>query len=95
LVEPRAFDDIAVFTDGLERLALQFDTGSAHAPFFDSMFRPLNVAPSGYRPELETSLVDFLNSEKVTNRTDDDKTIVIASRRALFATSQQVGINEP
>lgn len=73
--------DVAVFTDGIEHLVLHFASRSAHAPFFESMFRPVRSATSGGpQNELSTALADFLGSAGVQSRTDDDVTLVLASR---------------
>lgn len=79
-LEHRTYNQVAVFTDGLERLALDFQHHAAHPPFFGAMFRPLVVADEGYQSELSTSLAKLLDSKRVNDRTDDDKTIAIASR---------------
>jgi hypothetical protein len=76
-----AFDEIALMTDGLQRLALRFEDRSAHAPFFEPMFDALSHAPPGFASELESALVAFLDSEAVNARTDDDKSLVLATRR--------------
>jgi hypothetical protein len=78
---PVALDEIALMTDGLQRLALRFEDRSAHAPFFEPMFAALANAPTGFATELEPSLVGFLGSEAVNTRTDDDKSLVLATRR--------------
>jgi hypothetical protein len=69
---------LALMTDGLIRLVLDGQR-RPHAPFF----RPLLT----FAVEVETpaagqaQLGDFLRSERVSARTDDDKTIVLALRR--------------
>lgn len=72
---------IALFTDGLQNLAIDYtadDAGIPFAPFFDPMFRPLkDQAPIGHLTE---QLDAFLNSETINQRTDDDKTLVLVSR---------------
>lgn len=71
-------DELAVFTDGLQQLALNQATRSAHDPFFLPMFRALRAAE---RPDdLQVPLRRFLSSEPVNERTDDDKTLVLATR---------------
>ena len=71
--------EIAGFTDGLQRLALDFDKKSAHSPFFQAIFRELRTASD------PVTLVEpfrlFLNSDRVNERTDDDKTLVLAFRQ--------------
>jgi hypothetical protein len=67
---------VAGFTDGVQLLALNFASESAHAPFYDRLLAPLRggVAPG----ELKTALATFLDSSLVNERTDDDKTLVLA-----------------
>jgi hypothetical protein len=74
----RPVDDLALFTDGLQSLALHYATKSAHSPFFAPMFHSLRNAPAA--EELVQPLKDFLSSPAVNDRTDDDKTLVLASR---------------
>lgn len=76
-----AYDELALMTDGLQRLALHFESRSPHAPFFDPMIRALANAPAGYATALEKPLVAFLESDAVSARTDDDKSLVLATRR--------------
>jgi hypothetical protein len=75
--------DVAVFTDGLQRLALQFSTQSVHVPFFTPMFERLAAEPAGHPLPLQQHLLNFLNSAAVNERTDDDKTLILATRRAM------------
>lgn len=77
----RAPDEIAVMTDGLQRLALVFATREVHAPFFEPMFRVLRRAGSDECDNLTHHLVQFLDSPEVNERTDDDKTLILATRR--------------
>jgi hypothetical protein len=71
--------EVALLTDGLQRLALKFSDKSVHAPFFDPMFSVLrNTSPEDC-VELSDSLGAFLNSEPINSRTDDDKTLVLIS----------------
>ncbi|MER9411722.1 protein phosphatase 2C domain-containing protein [Mesorhizobium sp. M0589] len=73
-------DEVAVFSDGLERLALDFGSKSAFAPFFDSMFNAIRDKEPGRQRGLSASLRHFLDSSSVGERTDDDKTLVMARR---------------
>src|SRR5438105_524376 len=66
---------IALFTDGLEMLALDYATKQAYQPFFLPLFK---FAASSHATQQE--LAAFLASERVCKRTDDDKTIVLAVR---------------
>jgi len=74
------FADLALFTDGIERLALHFDSQTPHPPFFDPFFRTLR-ATEDYAV-LNQALEAFLTSEPVRERSDDDKTLLLASHIA-------------
>ena len=72
---------IVLFTDGLERLALDFSAMQPFSGFFDGICHPLFRSQSvGQDDVLRAHLKDFLNSSAVNARTDDDKTLVIAAR---------------
>jgi hypothetical protein len=71
------FADVALFTDGLERLALRFDALTAHPPFFVPLFQALRNAADV--EALAGDLRHFLQSDSLRDRTDDDKTLVLAS----------------
>jgi hypothetical protein len=76
------YTDIAVFSDGIERLVLDFSSMKAFSPFFDRMFRPLAASKPGRDRGLSRSLHEYLSSKAVTDRTDDDKTLIMAKRMA-------------
>ncbi len=75
--------DIAVFSDGLERLALDFKTQQAHAKFFSGLFPHLYNKPSGEATEIQAQLAQFLASDRINAKTDDDKTLVLATRECI------------
>src|SRR5262249_22636469 len=75
--------EIAVFSDGLERLVLDFSSHSAHAPFFEKMFAPLSTASTGRNRDLSRALKKFLDGPSVCDRTDDDKTLILARRMQI------------
>jgi hypothetical protein len=74
-------DEVALFTDGIQNLVLDYRTRSAHSPYFASMFAWLRPHRAGHSRELSDSLVAYLNSDKINERTDDDKTLILATRR--------------
>jgi hypothetical protein len=70
-------------TDGLQPLALHYASQSVHEPFFHGMFQPLHGSPgSAEVPALSASLEEFLSSERVRMRTDDDVSLILATRRS-------------
>lgn len=73
-----AIEEVAMFTDGLERLALRFSDRTAHAPFFAPLFAALNGCEDA--AALSEPLRAFLSSPAVNERTDDDKTLLLAIR---------------
>jgi hypothetical protein len=81
----KRIDELAVFTDGLQRLALSFATKSVHQPFFEPMFAQLRG--SEHADELVIPLRAFLDSPVVNDRTDDDKTLVLATRLKAHASA--------
>lgn len=95
-------ESFVLFTDGMERLALNMAGKSAFEPFFAAITEPVLMharraqaglgtsvtqeeaenteasTASGRIPELSDHLHAFLDSQAVTDRTDDDKTLVVA-----------------
>src|SRR5262245_11369877 len=74
-------DEVAIFSDGIQHLVLEYETQMAHVPFFNSVFSWLRSTQETGPDSLSNSLVTFLNSSKVNERTDDDKTLILATRR--------------
>jgi serine/threonine protein phosphatase PrpC len=73
--------NLCLFSDGLERLVLDFRSRTAHAPFFDAVFRRFGELPqSGHVAQVSRELMQLLSSDAVNQRTDDDKSIVCVSR---------------
>lgn len=64
---------IALLTDGLQLLATTYPENVAHPPFFLPLFK-FAASPDAAEEELR----QFLTSERVNNRTDDDKTLLLA-----------------
>lgn len=75
-------DRLAIFTDGIERLALDFATDKPHTPFFAAISEPIARSPAeGRDGALSIKLGDYLASDAINQRTDDDKTLVLAALR--------------
>jgi hypothetical protein len=72
--------ELAAFSDGLERLALNFVAGEAYAGFFNGLFPHLRRLSPGYSARISEELKEFLGSDRVNKRTDDDKSLILASR---------------
>lgn len=78
-----AIGEVAVFTDGIENLVLRRRERIVHTPFFNAMLPPVRAIP---RPGLDSSasakLAQYLASPVITDKTDDDKTLIIAAKCA-------------
>lgn len=70
--------ELAVLTDGLQMLALDVAGAKVHDRFFAPLFRTVRNGPD--EAALQTSLLEFLDSKRVNERTDDDKTLLLATR---------------
>lgn len=86
---PSPIDEIAVFTDGLESLVLHYATKTVHAPFFEKIFVPVRASEAeDVDEELSAGLARYLASATVCERTDDDKTLILATRRPPAPSSE-------
>jgi hypothetical protein len=83
---PRRIDELAIFSDGIESLVLHKASRSVHQPFFKSMIEPIRMTEAeGMDATLSQALGRYLASDAICERTDDDKTLVLASRIAFPA----------
>jgi hypothetical protein len=74
---------VCLFSDGLERLVLDFRDRSAHAPFFDAIFRPIEQhTEPGHAAHISCELEALLASDKINDRTNDDKALLCVALRA-------------
>lgn len=75
-------DGLALMSDGLTRLALKLPAGEPHTPFFEPLFAFLeHEGAVGDGVGAEAALANFLASERVNARTDDDKSLILAVRK--------------
>ncbi len=73
--------EVAMFTDGLQLLALNYESYCVHQPFFFDMFKWLRKADNDEKITiLNTKLYEYLSSKIINDRTDDDKTLFLATR---------------
>jgi Protein phosphatase 2C len=79
---PRRIDEVAVFSDGIERMVLHGATKAVNESFFDQMFAPVRASKSrGLDQKLSEQLKAYLGSGVVNARTNDDKTLLMATSR--------------
>jgi serine/threonine protein phosphatase PrpC len=75
-------DAFALFSDGLEAVALEQATQQPYARFFDPMIKAVDAAEGrGRLAQLSSALEQYLDSPKLCERTDDDKTLVLISNK--------------
>lgn len=80
-VLPHGIHRFAVFSDGLERMVLDHERKRAFAPFFERMLLPLQRSQGRGRDRaLSQALRKFLAGRAVTERTDDDTSLVLGCR---------------
>nr|WP_292598742.1 PP2C family serine/threonine-protein phosphatase [Mesorhizobium sp.] len=78
---PRRIDEVALFSDGIENLVLHQASRSVHQPFFDAMFPAVRrSAVAGEDSALSDGLKAYLLSPQICERTDDDKSLILATR---------------
>jgi len=69
---------VALLTDGLQQLCIQGQSGAPHRsffmPFFESMTRSIDTK------EATMGLQEFLKSDRVRAKTDDDTTLVVIGK---------------
>ncbi len=82
LVEEK-IEDLILFSDGIYPVAVDYQKSAPHEPFLMPMIAPLRnaAALNGLNEKLE----NFLSSPKINEKTDDDKTIILASRASAKA----------
>ncbi|MDJ0795559.1 MAG: PP2C family serine/threonine-protein phosphatase [Calothrix sp. MO_167.B12] len=69
--------NVGILTDGLQMLAMNMAAGEPHNPFFSPLFDFVNAAED--QTVAREQLVKFLCSDKITQRTDDDLTLILAA----------------
>jgi hypothetical protein len=73
--------EVAIFTDGLQMLSLNNETQSVHQPFFNNLFKWLRKATDDdHISILNNKLIEYLSGEIINSRTDDDKTLLLATK---------------
>ncbi len=73
--------EFCLLTDGVEFLSIAQRGAVPHAAFFEHVMTGLRAEPRSGEAETHGAWLDrFLRSDAVNRRTDDDKTLVLASR---------------
>ncbi len=82
LVMDEPIKEVALLTDGLQMLALNNETSTVHQPFFNGLFKWLRFAQKEEEIEiLNNKLEEYLSGDIINNRTDDDKTLFLGTRK--------------
>lgn len=87
--------EIALFSDGLERLILDMRARTVHSPALQPIFGWLAGTEPGVADGPSSILEAYLNSPNVNRRTDDDKTLVMATRAAAPVVADPVVATSP
>jgi hypothetical protein len=81
IVLPNRIDRMAIFSDGLERLVLDYAKKEAYQPFFEAVMQPIIASRAkGWDHQLSKALESYLGSKQVCDRTDDDKSLILGVR---------------
>lgn len=75
---PEPLRTLALMTDGVVSISLDSRELTPHQPFFETMANWLREHPE--RPHPNRELGDLLQSEKIRSKTDDDTTMILATR---------------
>ena len=80
-------EDLILFSDGIYAVAVDYQNNKPHEPFLMPMIAPLRNGSeiNGLNEKLET----FLSSPKLNEKTDDDKTIILASRAFVESANRE------
>jgi hypothetical protein len=78
---PHGTAELAVLTDGIERLVLNYAGRTVHEPFFDRNIQAVRRWRGAEESAaLSSALAGYLGGPHISERTDDDVTLVLASR---------------
>jgi hypothetical protein len=91
-VKPRRFDEVMVMTDGIQDLAFSRRQRAVHGPFAEALLSPLRRRDAFTDEDLVSALESFLESDDVITRTDDDKTVVLATRLGEAASMRNASV---
>jgi Protein phosphatase 2C len=72
----KPIEQIAIFSDGIQNLILDIQNHTVNQDFFSEWFNWLSQVEDQNMGN--TLLAEYLNSEKINERTDDDKTLILA-----------------
>lgn len=76
-----SIQEVAIFTDGLQMLTLNNESESVHQPFFKDLFKWLRMVKNEeHLTILNGKLSAYLSGNAINSRTDDDKTLLLATR---------------
>jgi len=79
VIEDTAADTVAILSDGLQMLALEYPNWGPYIPFFKPMFAFVEQTDDENAAIAE--LESFLRSPRIRERSDDDLTLLLATRK--------------
>jgi hypothetical protein len=72
---------LALFTDGIESVAIRYATGEPNPKLFEGLFKFVDDTPSDVMRSV--AITRLLKGERIAERSDDDKTLLLATRCEL------------
>ncbi len=72
------FPEVALMSDGIESISISSKDKVVSKLFYDPFFKVFSHE-SYHQKDVEAALVRFLNSERISKKTDDDKTLLFIS----------------
>ena len=79
VIEAEGVSGLALLTDGLESVAIEQKYATPFVPFFEPLFNFVQKESSTYTASL--AITEFLSSERISSRSADDKTLMLALKR--------------
>ena len=78
-VQKTKIKSLAIFSDGIQHLSINNLDHTPYVGFFIPLFNQISMIEDSYAAS--QSLADFLASERVCSKTDDDKTLILIGRK--------------
>ena len=80
-IRNQTINEVAIITDGIQNIALHNASKTVFRPFFYPLFTYLKTSSNECINRINIELINFLGSEKINKLIDDDKTLLLATRR--------------
>ncbi len=78
---PTKIKSLAMMTDGMQHVSIRSSDNVPHPPFFEPLFRQLPGVKDFQKAS--ANLADFMASDQVSVKTDDDKTLLLIGKKTI------------